>query len=59
MSKDNGKLYRSLFEFRQSGDYDDLKTIDKEDVTVRFEPAKQFIATIEKLIFTSRVLTKK
>ncbi|MDR2232524.1 MAG: HEPN domain-containing protein [Tannerella sp.] len=46
-----GKLYRSVFELRQSGDYDELKDITKEDVTSRLEPAIQFIKTIENLIY--------
>ena len=45
-----GRLYRSLFELRQTGDYDELVFIDKEDIETRFEPAKQFIKTIENLI---------
>jgi uncharacterized protein (UPF0332 family) len=50
VSTDNGHLYRSLFELRQTGDYDDIKEIFKDDVFSRFEPAKHFIQTIENLI---------
>jgi len=50
LSAEAGKLYRSLFELRQTGDYDELKDITREDVITRLEPAKQFIETIEKLI---------
>jgi len=32
---DNGRLYRSLFELRQTGDYDDIKEISKDDVVTR------------------------
>jgi len=50
ISEDGGKLYRSIFELRQTGDYDELKEISKEDVASRLEPARQFIKTIEDLI---------
>jgi uncharacterized protein (UPF0332 family) len=50
LSKDIGELYRSLFELRQTGDYDELKVIDRDDAVSRLEPAKQFIETIEQLI---------
>ena len=50
LSEDVGKLYRSLFELRQTGDYDELKVINREDVVCRLEPAIQFIKTIENLI---------
>ena len=50
VSEDAGKLYRSLFELRQTGDYDELKDISKKDVASRLKPAKQFIETIENLI---------
>jgi len=46
-----GQLYRSLFELRQTGDYDEVKVIEKEDVATRLQSAKDFIKTIEKLIF--------
>ena len=50
VSAENGKLYRSLFELRQTGDYDELKIIEKDDVASRLKPAEQFIQAIEKLI---------
>lgn len=50
ISQQEGKLFRDLFEFRQAGDYDELKDVSKEDVESRLEPARQFISTIEKLI---------
>ena len=52
VGNEEGKLYRSLFELRQTGDYDEMKTIDKEDVDVRLQPAEKFIETIEKLILS-------
>jgi len=50
VSTDDGKLYRSLFELRQTGDYDDIKVIEKDDIVSRFQPAERFIKTIEELI---------
>ncbi|MCL1933191.1 MAG: HEPN domain-containing protein [Candidatus Azobacteroides sp.] len=53
LSEEVGKLYRSLFELRQTGDYDELKDINREDVVSRLEPAKQFIKTVENVINNS------
>ncbi len=50
ISKDFGKLYSQLFTWRQKGDYDDLFDFDKEKVEPYFEPVKQLIASIEKLL---------
>jgi uncharacterized protein (UPF0332 family) len=50
VSNEEGKLYRSLFELRLTGDYDEVKIIDREDVVTRLQPAQNFIKTIEKLI---------
>jgi len=47
---EDGQLYRSLFELRQTGDYDEGKIVTREDIITRFEPTKKFIKTIEKLI---------
>lgn len=54
ISDEFGKFYRNLFELRQTGDYDEFKVIDKDDVIIRLEPAKQFIGTIEKLIYENQ-----
>ena len=54
VSKEEGQLYRSLFELRQTGDYDDVKIISKEDVVTRLQPAKDFINKIENLILTEQ-----
>ena len=43
--------YRKMFNLRQTGDYDDLIVINKDDVLRLLEPAKQFIKTIENLIY--------
>jgi len=50
VSNEEGKLYRSLFELRQTGDYDEVKIIDRDDVITRLQPAEHFIKTIEQLI---------
>ena len=50
ISNEEGKLYRSLFELRLTGDYDEVKIIDKEDVVSRLQPAQQFITAVENLI---------
>ena len=50
ISKEDGKLYRSLFELRQTGDYNEAKIIDREDIVDRLQPAEKFIAEIERLI---------
>jgi len=44
------KFYRKFFNLRQSGDYDDWFNVEEEDVMQLIEPAKNFIAEIEKLI---------
>ena len=44
------KAYRKMFNLRQTGDYDDLAILTKDEVMDLLEPAKQFIKTIEKLI---------
>ena len=51
ISIEEGQLYRSLFELRQTGDYDEVKIIDREEVVTRLKPAEHFIKTIEQLIF--------
>jgi uncharacterized protein (UPF0332 family) len=43
-------MYRQLYNLRQTGDYEDLANIDEDDVKPFIEPAKEFIATVEKLI---------
>ena len=50
ISKEDNKLYQKLFELRQDGDYSDWISIDGADIEPLFEPAKQFIETIERLI---------
>ena len=50
ISKEQNKLYRKLFDLRQSSDYDDWFVIEENDIISLLEPAKRFIAEIEKLI---------
>ena len=45
-----GKMYRQLFNLRQTGDYEDWGNIEEEDVKPLLEPAGKFIAEIENLI---------
>jgi len=47
---EQGKLYKNLFEKRQSSDYDEWITIEEKDVMPFVAPVEQFIDTIEKLI---------
>ncbi|MDR0769131.1 MAG: HEPN domain-containing protein [Dysgonamonadaceae bacterium] len=52
VSMEQGKLFRRFFELRQSGDYDDVINITKEEVFPLLEPAEQFIKAIERLIYS-------
>jgi len=48
--KELGKMYSQLFTWRQKGDYDDLFDFDKQKVEPYFEPVKELIRKIEKLL---------
>ncbi|MCL1933618.1 MAG: HEPN domain-containing protein [Candidatus Azobacteroides sp.] len=50
IEKSFGKMYRQLFNLRQTGDYEDWINFEEEDIKPFLEPAGQFIAAIEKLI---------
>ncbi|GHT34624.1 UPF0332 protein [Bacteroidia bacterium] len=50
VSKEDGKLYGNLYALRQTGDYDEVKTVEREDVVTLLVPAEQFIKKIEELI---------
>jgi uncharacterized protein (UPF0332 family) len=50
LSQEQGKLYKRLFELRQTGDYSDWIIIKEEDVKPLIEKAEHFIKTIEQLI---------
>jgi uncharacterized protein (UPF0332 family) len=48
--KESGKIYSQLFTWRQKGDYDDLYDFDSEKVMPYFEPVRNFIELIEKML---------
>ena len=50
VSKEQGKLFKQLFNLRQDGDYDDWFNVSEEDVKPFLEPAEKFIETIENII---------
>jgi len=52
ISNEQNKLYRKLFDLRQSSDYDDWFEVEESDIIPNIEPAKKFIETIENLINT-------
>ncbi|MCL2512169.1 MAG: hypothetical protein FWF09_08990, partial [Bacteroidales bacterium] len=50
ISKEQNKFYRRVLELRQTGDYDDFTELSEKEMLLLFEPAEQFIKTIEQLI---------
>ncbi|NLV18312.1 MAG: HEPN domain-containing protein [Bacteroidetes bacterium] len=50
ISKELGKIYSQLSTWRQKGDYDDLFDFERNKVMPYFEPVKELINTIEKII---------
>jgi uncharacterized protein (UPF0332 family) len=50
LTKEMGRLYNTLFEYRQQSDYEDLFRIDGDMVNPWVTQVKQFIETIEALI---------
>ena len=50
IDKELSQAYRKMFNLRQTGDYDDLAVVTKDEVLDLLEPAKDFIKTIEQLI---------
>ena len=50
ISTELNQIYRKLFNLRQTGDYDDLAVLTKEEVLDLLEPAENFIKSIEQLI---------
>ena len=50
ISLKQNKLYGRLFELRQTGDYDDIYFLSKEDVEGLLEPTREFIEAICSLI---------
>jgi uncharacterized protein (UPF0332 family) len=45
-----GKFFSDIFDMRQTGDYDDFISFDKEDVIDLLEPANELITIIEKIL---------
>lgn len=45
-----GKFYSAIFNSRQTGDYDDLVSFDKEKILLMLKPAEQLISAIEILL---------
>ena len=50
IEKPLGKIYGKLFNLRNTNDYEDWISVDEDDVKPFIEPAKEFIAIVEKLI---------
>jgi uncharacterized protein (UPF0332 family) len=50
ISKELGRIYSQLFTWRQKGDYDDLFDFERDKVLPYFEPVKQLIEAIEKIV---------
>lgn len=50
ISKDYGKLYTDLFDWRQEGDYADFISFDQSTVTPLLDQTENFIKEIEKHI---------
>ncbi|MBU0487244.1 MAG: HEPN domain-containing protein [Bacteroidetes bacterium] len=50
LSKENGKLFSDLMDWRQKGDYGDMFDFDQETVESLIEPVENFLVAIEKLI---------
>ncbi len=51
VSKESGRFYSKLYELRQTGDYDDLYNLTKDDVKPLIEEAHKYMDEIQKLIF--------
>lgn len=50
VSKESGRFFSEMFEFRQKADYKDLVKFEKKDVEVWLAKASEFIPEIEKLL---------
>ncbi len=48
--KESGKIYSQLFTWRQKGDYDDLFDFDEGKVLPYFEPVKELIELVQKIL---------
>lgn len=45
-----GKFYSEMYELRQTGDYDDWKTLSESDIMPLIPKVEQFLDVVEKLI---------
>ena len=54
ISKEQNKFYRRVLELRQTGDYDDFTELSEKEMLLLFEPATDFIKTIEQLILNTQ-----
>jgi len=50
ISEQLGDYFNEIFQYRQTGDYDDLIEIDEETILKLYEPAKKLIEEIGKLV---------
>ena len=50
IEKSYGKVYDTLFNLRQTGDYEDWVCLQEEDILPLVEPAKKFVSEVESLI---------
>ena len=50
LSREMGKFYSSLFEFRQRDDYEDFVVITADDVLARVPYAEQYLHEVNALI---------
>lgn len=50
--EESAKLYGKLFELRQTGDYDDIYLLTKEDVEPLMRPTREFVSVVCQLLET-------
>ncbi|MBR3797307.1 MAG: HEPN domain-containing protein [Clostridia bacterium] len=50
VSSEMGKFYSEMYELRQTGDYDDWKTLAESDIMPLIPKVEQFLDVVEKLI---------
>jgi uncharacterized protein (UPF0332 family) len=50
VAKEFGEIYKTAFQYRQKGDYDDLIYFEYDDVEKRYKEMLEFVKVIEKLL---------
>ncbi len=50
ITKNSGKVYSTLFEFRQRSDYDDFVYVEKDEIEEAYPKAKEFISEIDSIL---------